>query len=127
MTDRLNDLRKATGTEENGYHGGPMGGSGYAPVPKGAPIPAGGQGGSSGGGPNLEEQQTFMNDFFQCVEMIKSNILAIQNATKRVGEIRENVVLATMAEKEAAYSAELNPLLTETNKKATFVKNMLKR
>jgi hypothetical protein len=119
MNDRLNDLRKGGGapSSSNGgtyEEGGPTTSPGgtYSLVPR-------------GGGENTEA--TFMNDFFQCVEMIKSNIVAIQVATKRVSEIRENVVLSTMAEKEAAYSAELNPLLTETNKKATFIKNMLKR
>jgi hypothetical protein len=118
MNDRLNDLRKGGaasveggGHEDGAFGNNPPSGGTYSLVPR------------NGG----ENDPTFMNDFFECVEMIKSNILAIQNATRRVSEIRENVVLATMAEKEAAYSAELTPLLNETNKKATFIKNMLKR
>jgi hypothetical protein len=117
MNDRLGDLRK----------GGVSGGGGGSYEEDGPPTSPGGTYSlvPRAGGENTEA--AFMNDFFQCVEMIKSNIVAIQVATKRVSEIRESVVLSTMAEKEAAYSAELNPLLTETNKKATFIKNMLKR
>jgi t-SNARE complex subunit (syntaxin) len=51
----------------------------------------------------------------------------IKNVTKRIGEIQQQVVLATTNDKEAELSAELKPLVEETNKKANVAKQILQK
>ena len=69
----------------------------------------------------------FMNQFFVDVEIVKSNIVIIKNATKQITDINQQVVLATTAEKEADASADLQPVIIETNKKAQIAKQLLQR
>jgi len=77
------------------------------------------KGGSSGSG--------FMQEFFGDVEIVKSNILAIKEATKRIADINQQVVLATTAEREQDVSTDLSPVITATNKKANIAKQLLQR
>jgi hypothetical protein len=69
----------------------------------------------------------FMQDFFGNVELVKQNIMAIRQATKRIGQINQDVILASTSEKESELSAELTPLIADTNKKAAFSKQLLQR
>jgi hypothetical protein len=68
-----------------------------------------------------------MQEFFETVEDIKQNILAIRVATKRIGEINQQVVLATTSEREAELSTELTPLVNQTNQKASLSKQLLQK
>ena len=84
----------------------------------------------SGGGENLISKDSaaqFMQEFFETVEIVKQNILAIRISTKRIGEINQQVVLATTSEREAQLSTELTPLVNETNKKAALSKQLLQK
>lgn len=67
----------------------------------------------------------FMSGFFKDVEIVKQNIVIIKNATKRVADINQQVVLATTSEREHDVSGELQPILIETNKKAAQAKAFL--
>lgn len=68
-----------------------------------------------------------MQDFFQTVEIVKQNIVGIRNSSRRIGEINQQVVLATTSDKETELSAELTPTINDTNKKASITKNILQR
>lgn len=76
---------------------------------------------SSGG----EKRSAFMNQFFEDVEMVKQNILAVQSATKQISQVNQEVVLATTPEKEHELSATLQPIIESTNKKASHAKQLL--
>ncbi len=123
MNDRLGDLKKAGGAvpvSPDGIH---------LDTPQSTGTGSGGANGT-GNGSNyamVPKDDAFMQDFFQSVEMVKNGVVAIKNATKRVGEINQDVILATTSEKESELSAELTPLIAETNKKAAFCKQMLQR
>ena len=69
----------------------------------------------------------FLTDFFGDVELVKKHVNVIKNVTKRIGEIQQQVVLATTNDKEAELSAELKPLVEETNKKANIAKQILQK
>ena len=70
-------------------------------------------------------QPKFMESFFKDVDGIKADIDAIRNATKRVGEINEEAILATSTAKEEELSNQLKPLIDQTNKRAKRTKNLL--
>uniref|UniRef100_A0A7R9WLG1 t-SNARE coiled-coil homology domain-containing protein n=1 Tax=Pseudictyota dubia TaxID=2749911 RepID=A0A7R9WLG1_9STRA len=70
-------------------------------------------------------QPKHMETFFRDVESIKADIEAVSKATKRIGEINEDAVLATTDAKEAQLSNELRPLVDATNKRAKRTKNLL--
>ena len=72
-------------------------------------------------------ENSILSDFFGDVELVKKNINVIKNVTKRIGEIQQQVVLATTNDKEAELSAELKPLVEETNKKANIAKQILQK
>lgn len=72
-------------------------------------------------------QSEAMRQFFSDVEMVKKNIVVIKQASKRIADISQQVELTTTADKEKELSAELGPLITDTNKKATFAKTLLDR
>lgn len=72
------------------------------------------------------EQQSYMDAFFRDVQTIKDSIAQIENATKRIGEINETTVLSTSEREENELSAEVRPLINETNKAAKKTKNLLK-
>mmetsp|Transcript_1816 Transcript_1816/g.2516 ORF Transcript_1816/g.2516 Transcript_1816/m.2516 type:complete len:305 (-) Transcript_1816:378-1292(-) len=74
---------------------------------------------------DVPQQPNFMDAFFKDVDNLKKDIDAIKKATKRIGEIGEEAVLATSSEKESQISKELRPLVNDTNKKAKKTKNML--
>ena len=74
-------------------------------------------GGSSGG----------MQEFFKDVEIVKQNIVVIKNATKTIGDINQQVLLATTSEREAELTSNLAPILADTNKKAAFAKAILQK
>ena len=66
-----------------------------------------------------------MRQFFMDVELVKKNIVAIKQAAKRIADISQQVELTTNADKEKELSAELAPLITDTNRKATAAKKLL--
>lgn len=70
-------------------------------------------------------QPKHMETFFRDVESIKADIESVSKATKRIGEINEEAVLATTDAKEAQLSNELRPLVDDTNKRAKRTKNLL--
>jgi|EP00605_Chrysophyceae_sp_TOSAG23-4_P002085 t-SNARE complex subunit (syntaxin) len=72
-------------------------------------------------------EKSILTDFFGDVELVKKNINLIKNVTKRIGEIQQQVILATTNDKESELSAELKPLVEETNKKANIAKQMLQK
>jgi t-SNARE complex subunit (syntaxin) len=69
----------------------------------------------------------FMQEFFGDVEIVKGNIGAIVDATRKISEINQNVTQATSNEKEREFSHDLEPLVKATNKKATIAKQLLQR
>jgi t-SNARE complex subunit (syntaxin) len=89
----------------------------------------GGRGGgsSSSGGGGGEQVNAQMSQFFGDVEIVKTNINAIKDATRSISEINQQVVLATSNEREAELSAELTPLIQVNNKKANVAKQLLQR
>jgi hypothetical protein len=68
-----------------------------------------------------------MQEFFKDVEIVKQNIVVIKNATKTIGDINQQVLLATTSEREAELTSNLAPILAETNKKAAFAKAILQK
>jgi len=70
-------------------------------------------------------QPKYMTTFFNDVDTIKGDIDGIKEATKSVGEINQEAVLATTTDRENELSAQLKPLVDLTNKKAKRVKNLL--
>ncbi len=68
-----------------------------------------------------------MQDFFGDVEIVKSNIVIIKDATRKISEINQNVQQATTGDREQEFSHELEPLVKSTNKKATVAKQLLQR
>jgi len=73
--------------------------------------------GSKGGGGG-------MNAFFGDVDIVKSNINAIKDATKRIADINSDVAMAVNDKADQA-SAELQPLVEKTNKQAKTAKELL--
>lgn len=78
-------------------------------------------------GKDTEEtpEQKLMNFFFEDVDTIKSDIAAIIECTKRVGEINEEAVLATTTDKENELSGKLRPIIDAANKRAKRTKQLL--
>lgn len=77
----------------------------------------------------LEEGKTNasgnMEEFFGVVESIKEDINVIRDATKQIGVINEESILAHTQDDERALSARLQPLISSTNKRAKRVKASL--
>mmetsp|Transcript_9386 Transcript_9386/g.13057 ORF Transcript_9386/g.13057 Transcript_9386/m.13057 type:complete len:351 (-) Transcript_9386:81-1133(-) len=151
MNDLLGDLNDDVPAWARDDGGGGGGGDGDGDVEMGAMKGGGGGGGGFGedsddnnpfsedfgeteplkeddpqfpGGKN-EQQPKFMQAFFTDVDSIKEDIDSITNATKRIGEINEQAVLATSDAKEKELSDELRPLVDNTNKRAKRTKNLL--
>jgi len=74
-----------------------------------------------------KKDKSVLTEFFGDVELVKKNVNMIKNVTIRIGEIQQQVVLATTNDKEAELSAELKPLVEETNKKANIAKGILQK
>jgi t-SNARE complex subunit (syntaxin) len=66
-----------------------------------------------------------MQEFLGNVEIVKANIHAIREATKKIADINQRVILATTNEKEQDESNDLSPIITATNKKASLAKKLL--
>ena len=81
----------------------------------------------NGNGAEQEQlvQPKYMVTFFNDVETIKSDIEGIKEATRLVGEINDEAVMATTTDAENECSAKLKPLVNLSNKKAKRAKNML--
>lgn len=74
---------------------------------------------------NTSQSKNYMDNFFKDVDDIKADIDSIRDATRQVDEINEKALLATTTEEENDLSAQLKPLVDQTNKKAKRAKNML--
>tara|TARA_B110000090_G_scaffold38661_1_gene42719 strand:- start:557 stop:1336 length:780 start_codon:yes stop_codon:yes gene_type:complete len=59
--------------------------------------------------------------------MLKANINKIKETTSVVLDITQQAILATSNEKEAELSAQINPMIVDTNKKANFTKKLLQK
>jgi len=69
----------------------------------------------------------FMQSFFNDVELVKQNIAAIKEASRRIAQINQNVVQAANMDKELEKSSELEPLIKQTNTNAKIAKQLLQR
>lgn len=78
-------------------------------------------------GHDKKSEPAFMKDFFGIVDVVKKHILIIRQATKSIGEINQQVNLATTSDREQELSAELGPLINDTNKKASIAKSLLQK
>ena len=79
-----------------------------------------------GDGTNLV-QTSALTEFFGDIEIVKKTINLIKDATKRINEIQQAVVLATTNEKEAEESRDLEPIISHTNKSANIAKKILQK
>jgi len=70
-------------------------------------------------------QQQYMDAFFKDIENIRADVKAIEEATKRIGEMNDLAVNTVSESEEDELSRELTPLIQETNKSAKRTKNML--
>jgi len=70
-------------------------------------------------------QNKHMQHFFEDVDLIKSDIACIRNATKQIEKIDEEAMMATTSDMEKELSQKLTPLVMDTNKKAKNAKTML--
>lgn len=68
-----------------------------------------------------------MQDFFGDVEIVKSNIAEIREATKRITDLNQDVQQATTNDQEQQIGNELTAVVKSTNKRATLAKAMLQR
>lgn len=68
-----------------------------------------------------------MAQFFKDVDLVKKLIMNIKEATKRMEDIKQQIKLTTTAERERELSSELEPLITENNKKASLAKQILQK
>lgn len=84
-------------------------------------------GNNQGGSNSRGGKSDFMQEFFSEVEVVKTNIVVIKEATRKIAEINQNVLQATTNEREQDFSNELEPLVKSTNKKATHAKQLLQR
>lgn len=66
-----------------------------------------------------------MDHFFKEVETIKSDIDAIQKASKKIGNLNDRAMQATTTEEENQLSKELKPVIDKTNQRAKKTKTML--
>jgi len=73
------------------------------------------------------DQNPEMQEFFKDVELVKRLIMNIKEATKRMEDIKQQIVLTTTAERERELSKELEPLISENNKKASVAKQLLQK
>jgi len=73
------------------------------------------------------EKSKFLLDFFADVDIVKKQIIVIRQATARISDINQQVILATTTEREQQLSAELGPIVQETNSKAAVSKGLLQR
>jgi t-SNARE complex subunit (syntaxin) len=68
-----------------------------------------------------------MEAFFKDVELVKQNIAAIKEASRRIAQINQNVVQAANMEKELENSSELEPVIKQTNTNAKIAKQLLQK
>ena len=121
MNDRLGDLGGGTpswAAEDDDDVNSGGGGGGWDNEDSGGHDEE--KGGSGGG-----SQPEHMEKFFRHVDFVKEDIDAVKEATKRIGEINEEAVLATTTSKESELSRILRPIVDETNKRAKRTKNLL--
>ena len=122
MNDRLGDLGGGTPSwaaeDDDDVNSG--GGAGWENE-----SGKGGRGDEETGGGASSGQPEHMEKFFRHVDLVKQDIDAVKEATKRIGEINEEAVLATSTSKENELSRILRPIVDETNKRAKRTKNLL--
>jgi t-SNARE complex subunit (syntaxin) len=83
-------------------------------------------GGKGGASSSTGSKDTFMQEFFGDVEIVKANLLQIKEATRKIGDISYNVRLATTADREEKFMTELEPTVKKTNAIAGNTKKLLK-
>ena len=84
--------------------------------------------GDDGGDIEMGKQNTqpkHMENFFRHVDAVKSDIEAVQKASKKIGEINEATMQATTTEEENKLSQKMRPLVDKTNKQAKRTKDTL--
>lgn len=125
MNDRLGDLGGGTPSwaAEDDDDGGGIDSGGWEN--EGGGGGGGGGGDEETGGAASGGQPEHMEKFFRHVDFVKQDIDAVKEATKRIGEINEEAVLATTTSKESELSRILRPIVDETNKRAKRTKNLL--
>lgn len=121
MNDRLGDLGGGTPSWAAEDEGGVNSGGGGGWENEGG---KGGRGDEETGGAS-SGQPEHMEKFFRHVDLVKEDIDAVKNATKQIGEINEEAVLATSTSKESELSGILRPIVDKTNKRAKRTKNLL--
>lgn len=77
--------------------------------------------------PSGSGNEKFMQEFFGDVEIVKANIMALKDATRKISDINESALQATTTDREQDLSNELDPLIKSTNKKAAVAKQLLQR
>jgi t-SNARE complex subunit (syntaxin) len=65
--------------------------------------------------------------FFSDIDLLKKNINTIKEASTKMSDLTQETILATSNEKESELSSEINPLISTTNKKGAFTKQMLQK
>jgi t-SNARE complex subunit (syntaxin) len=65
------------------------------------------------------------SQFFSDIDMLKKNINLIKENTSKISDLTQETILATSNEKESELSAEVNPIITDTNKKGVYTKKLL--
>jgi hypothetical protein len=68
---------------------------------------------------------TFMDHYFREVDKIKGDIDAVSKATKQIGVINDQAMIATTTVEEKKLSKKLKPLVDATNARARVTKTLL--
>jgi t-SNARE complex subunit (syntaxin) len=78
-------------------------------------------------GPNASQQTTVTQSaqFFKDVDVLKAKINVIKDATTKITDLTQEAILATSNEKESELSAEIQPVIEESNKAGQNTKKLL--
>jgi len=122
MTDRLRDLKRGGQTSisiDGSREDANVSSTGKASLLQNDVHSANAAAGSGSSSADVSSQ------FFADLDSLKKEINKIKEASARVSDLTQETILATSNEKESELSAEINPLIAETNKKGMFSKKLL--